>query len=57
MVEPQAKLVTDRWVPASWEDYLQTIANPTYEKALQQSHETDQSQVGAWLMTQFQQPG
>ena len=23
----------DAWVPASWEDYLQTIADPTYEKA------------------------
>jgi len=57
MVELKAKLVTDAWVPASWEDYLQTIAALTYEKALQQSHETDQSQVGAWLMTQFQQTG
>jgi Uma2 family endonuclease len=33
MVELKAKLVTDAWVPASWEDYLQTIADPTYEKA------------------------
>lgn len=28
----------------------------TLEAALRQSRETDQSQVGAWLMTQFQQP-
>ncbi len=33
MVELKAKLVTDAWVPATWEDYLQTIADPTYEKA------------------------
>ena len=33
MVELKAKLVTDAWVPASWEDYLQTIADPIYEKA------------------------
>ena len=32
MVELKAKLITDAWVPASWEDYLQTIADPTYEK-------------------------
>jgi Uma2 family endonuclease len=33
MVEPQTNLLTDRWVPASWEEYLRTIADPTYEKA------------------------
>ncbi len=33
MVELKANLVTDAWVSASWEEYLQTIADPTYEKA------------------------
>lgn len=33
MVELQTKLVTDAWVSASWEEYLQTIADPIYEKA------------------------
>jgi len=33
MVELKVKVVTDAWVPASWEEYIQTIADPTYEKA------------------------
>ena len=33
MAEPQTNLLTDRWVAASWEDHLQTIADPTHEKA------------------------
>ncbi len=36
---------------------LPGLAIATLEAALRQSRETDQSQVGAWLMTQFQQPG
>lgn len=35
---------------------LPGLAISTLEAALRQSRETDQSQVGAWLMTQFQQP-
>jgi Uma2 family endonuclease len=35
---------------------LPGLAIATLESALRQSRETDQSQVGAWLMTQFQQP-
>ncbi|KAM3099382.1 Uma2 family endonuclease [Phormidesmis sp. 146-35] len=33
MVELKAKVVTDAWVPASWEEYLQTIDDPAHEKA------------------------
>jgi Uma2 family endonuclease len=33
MVELKAKLVTDAWVPASWEEYLQTIDDPAHQKA------------------------
>jgi Uma2 family endonuclease len=33
MVELKAKLVTDAWVLATWEDYLQTIDDPAHEKA------------------------
>ncbi|KAM3091756.1 Uma2 family endonuclease [Phormidesmis sp. 146-12] len=33
MVELKAKLVIDAWVPASWEEYLETIDDPAHEKA------------------------
>jgi Uma2 family endonuclease len=33
MSQLQAKLPTDTWVNATWEEYLQAISNPIYEKA------------------------
>ena len=33
MNELQTKLLTDTWVFATWDEYLQAIANPDYEKA------------------------
>jgi Uma2 family endonuclease len=33
MVELKAKIVTDAWVPATWEEYLQAIEDPAYKKA------------------------
>ncbi|MDZ8050468.1 MAG: Uma2 family endonuclease [Aulosira sp. ZfuVER01] len=29
----QTKLLTDTWVTATWDDYIQVIENPAYEKA------------------------
>ncbi len=33
MSELQTKLPTDIWVTATWDEYIQTIENPAYEKA------------------------
>jgi hypothetical protein len=33
MSELQTKLPTDTWVVATWDEYIQTIENPAYEKA------------------------
>ena len=33
MNELQTKLPTDIWVTATWDEYIQTIENPVYEKA------------------------
>jgi len=33
MSQLQAKLPTDTWVNASWEEYLEAISDPAYEKA------------------------
>jgi Uma2 family endonuclease len=33
MSQLQAKLPTDTWVNATWDEYLQAIGNPIYEKA------------------------
>ena len=33
MSQLQTKLPTDTWVTANWEDYIQTIEDPTYAKA------------------------
>jgi Uma2 family endonuclease len=33
MSELRTKLPTDTWVVASWDEYIQTIEDPTYEKA------------------------
>jgi Uma2 family endonuclease len=33
MSELQTKLPTDTWVAATWEEYIQAIENPVYEKA------------------------
>lgn len=33
MSQVQAKLPTDTWVNATWDEYLQAISNPAYEKA------------------------
>ncbi len=33
MNSPQTQLPTDTWVPATWEEYLQQIEDPAYEKA------------------------
>ena len=29
----QTRLPTDQWVTASWDEYVQAIENPAYEKA------------------------
>ena len=29
----QTQLNTDTWVTATWQEYIQTIQDPTYEKA------------------------
>lgn len=33
MSQLQTKLPTDTWIPATWDEYIQTIENPEYEKA------------------------
>jgi Uma2 family endonuclease len=33
MNELQTKILTDTWVAASWDEYIQTIENPAYAKA------------------------
>jgi Uma2 family endonuclease len=33
MSQLQAKLPTDTWVNATWDEYLQVIGDPAYEKA------------------------
>ena len=33
MIQLQTKLPTDTWVTATWEEYIQTIEDPTYAKA------------------------
>ncbi len=33
MVETKTQLPTDTWVVASWDEYIQVIENPAYEKA------------------------
>lgn len=33
MVNLQTKIATDTWVKASWEEYIQLVENPEYEKA------------------------
>lgn len=33
MSELKTKLVTDTWVVATWDEYIQAIENPAYEKA------------------------
>jgi Uma2 family endonuclease len=33
MSELQTKLLTDTWVAATWDEYIQMIENPAYEKA------------------------
>lgn len=33
MKESQTQLQSDTWVDATWEEYIQAIANPAYEKA------------------------
>lgn len=33
MTNLQTKVITDEWVTASWEDYIQTIENPTFEQS------------------------
>jgi hypothetical protein len=33
MAELQTKLPTDTWVVASWNDYIQTVEDSSYEKA------------------------
>ncbi|MFN6560317.1 MAG: Uma2 family endonuclease [Nostoc sp. ChiSLP01] len=33
MSELQTQVLTDIWIPASWDEYIQIIENPTYEKA------------------------
>ncbi|MEB3178876.1 MAG: Uma2 family endonuclease [Nostocaceae cyanobacterium] len=33
MTELQTKILTDTWVVATWDEYIQIIENPTYEKA------------------------
>ena len=33
MSELQTKLPTDTWVVATWDEYIQAIASPAYEKA------------------------
>jgi len=33
MSQLQAKLPTDTWITASWEEYLEAISDPAYEKA------------------------
>jgi len=30
---PQTKLPTDTWLHATWDDYVQAIEDPAYEKA------------------------
>lgn len=33
MSEIQTKLLTDQWITVTWDEYIQTINNPAYEKA------------------------
>jgi Uma2 family endonuclease len=33
MSQLQAKLPTDTWVNATWDEYIKAISNPIYEKA------------------------
>lgn len=33
MSKLQTKLPTDAWTAATWDEYLQTLENPIYEKA------------------------
>lgn len=33
MVNLQTKIATDNWVKATWEEYIQIVENPEYEKA------------------------
>ncbi|MBE9007851.1 hypothetical protein IQ259_23005 [Fortiea sp. LEGE XX443] len=33
MSETQTQLLTDRWIPVSWQEYLQILANPLNDKA------------------------
>lgn len=39
MSQLQTQLQTDTWVPATWEEYIQAIADPTYEKAKTYYHD------------------
>ncbi|NEQ76135.1 MAG: Uma2 family endonuclease [Okeania sp. SIO2C9] len=38
MNQTQAQLTTDTWVTATWQKYIQTIQDPTYEKAKSYYH-------------------
>jgi hypothetical protein len=33
MSQVQAKLPTDNWVKATWDEYIKAIGDPAYEKA------------------------
>lgn len=33
MIKTQTKLPTETWITATWEEYIETIQNPTYQKA------------------------
>ncbi|HEY9636271.1 MAG TPA: hypothetical protein V6D14_22895 [Coleofasciculaceae cyanobacterium] len=47
MSQLQAKLPTDTWVNATWDEYIKAIGDSSYENARGYY-------VSAWLLSQFQ---